>query len=89
MDKGLDERSDEGMLQWFGYVEKIAKTVCRRVCCSCSVGRLRKRWIDTVKKCLKEKRFGCQASKKMVQDRSEWKGFVRGYAWGIAQGMNP
>ena len=26
------------------------------------LGRLRKRWIDTVKNCLR-KRFGCQASK--------------------------
>ena len=34
-------------------------------------------------------RFGCQASKKRVQDRSEWQGFVRGSAWGVAQGMNP
>ena len=35
--KGLDERIDEGMLQWFGHMEKmerdrIAKSLCRRVC---------------------------------------------------------
>ena len=28
-----------------------------------SVGRPRKRWIDTVRGCLSKKRFGCQASK--------------------------
>ena len=26
---------------------------------------------------------------RMVQDRSEWRGFVKGNAWGIALGMNP
>ena len=28
-----------------------------------SVGRSKKRWIDTVKECLRKKRFECQASK--------------------------
>ena len=43
-----------------------------------SVGRPRKRWIDTVKDCLK--RFGCQG---------EWWGFMRERAWGIAREMYP
>ena len=34
--KGLDKRIDEGMLQWFGHVEKerymIVKSLCRRMC---------------------------------------------------------
>ena len=35
--KGLDERIDEGVLRWFGYVERmesdmIAKRVCVGVC---------------------------------------------------------
>ena len=53
--KGLDERIDEGVLQWFGYVErierdKITKRVYVGVCAvSRSVGRPRKRWIDTMK----------------------------------------
>ena len=31
--KGVDERIDEGVLRWFGHVEKnrIAKRVCRKV----------------------------------------------------------
>ena len=34
---GLDERIDETVLRWFGYVEKmerdrIVKSLCRRVC---------------------------------------------------------
>ena len=45
--KGLDERIDEGVLRWFGYVEwdRIAKRVYVGVCAgSCLVGRPRKRW---------------------------------------------
>ena len=37
----------------------------------------------------KEKRVGHHSSKRMVQGRSEWLGFVRGNAWGITLGMNP
>ena len=73
--KGLDERIDEGVLWWFVHVEndRIAKRVYVEVCCSHSVGRPQKRWIDTMKDCLskkkkekkkkKKKRFGYQASK--------------------------
>ena len=64
MRKGLDERSDESILRWFGYVERerIAKSVyVREYAGSCSVGKSQKRWIDTIKECLKKKRFGCQA----------------------------
>ena len=56
---------DEGVLQRFGHVErmendKIAKRVYLGECGgSRSVGRMRKRWIDTVK----EMRFGCRASR--------------------------
>ena len=63
MRKGLDERIDEGILGRFGHVERdrIAKRLYVGECaCSLSVGRPRKRCIDTVKR---EKRFGCQASK--------------------------
>ena len=56
-----DERIDEGVLRCFGHVERmendrIAKRVCVRECAgSRSVGRLRKRWIDIVKECLKKR----------------------------------
>ena len=61
MKKGLDEMIDEGVLRWFGDMvrmerDRIAKSVY--VCCggSRSVGRQRKRWIGTVKDCLKKRR---------------------------------
>ena len=59
--KGVDEKIDEGVLQWFGHVERmvnerIAKRVYVGECAgSHSVGKLRKRWIDTVKEYLKKR----------------------------------
>ena len=70
MMKGLDERLDEGVLWWFRHGERmeryrIAKRVYIGECAGIhSVGRLQKRWIDTVKQCLRKKRFGCRASKR-------------------------
>ena len=58
--KGLDERIDEGILWWFGHVERmervrIAKTVYVGVCVgSHSEGRPWKRWIDTMKEGLRK-----------------------------------
>ena len=58
--KGMDERVDEGVLQWFGYVEKMEKDrTAKRVhvgqCAgSRSEGRPCKRWINIVKDCLYE-----------------------------------
>ena len=52
--KGVDKRIDEGVLRRFGHVERmekdrIAKRVYLVVCVGIhSLGRLRKRWIDTV-----------------------------------------
>ena len=53
--KGVDEKINEGVLQWFGHVERmendrIAKRVYVAVCAgSHSVGRPWKKWIDTMK----------------------------------------
>ena len=69
MTKGVDERIDEVVLRWFHPVERmendrITKRVFVGECAgSRSVGRTKKRWIDTVKECVKEKKFGYQACK--------------------------
>ena len=42
-----------------------------------SVGRPRKRWIDTVKECLRKRCLDIGQTKRMVQVRSEWRGFVK------------
>ena len=49
--KGLNERIEEGVLQWFGHVERMENDrIAKRKCAGCgSVGRPRERWIDTVK----------------------------------------
>ena len=95
MRKGLDERIDKGLLQGFGHVEKmkrhrIAKKVYVGECAGIrSVGKSRKRWIDTVKECLRKRGLDVRQARRMIQDRNEWRGLVRGNAWGIARGMNP
>ena len=91
MTKWVDERIEESVLRWFGHVERmerdrIAKRVYVGGCAgSRSVGRSRKRWIHTVKYYLRKRGLDVRQARKMVQDRSEWWGFVRGRAWGIAQ----
>ena len=53
--KVVDERIDEGVFRWADYVERINKErIVKRVyvgecACSRSVGRPRKKWIDTLK----------------------------------------
>ena len=53
-----------------------------------SVGRPRKRWIDTVKKSLKKRGLDVRQARIMAHDKSEWRGLVRGSAFSIARGMN-
>ena len=71
---------------WRGWGrDRIAKRVYVGKCVlSSSVGRSRKRWMDTVKECLKKKGFDVRHARRMVQDRSEWWGFE-----GECMGRNP
>ena len=85
--KGVDEKIDEGVLRWFGHVERMenVKRVYVGECAgSRSVGMARKRWIDTVKK----RGLDVRQARIMVHDRIVWLGFVRGISWGVAWGMN-
>ena len=93
--KGPDKRMDKGVLRWFGHVERVEKgRIAKRIfvgeCAGIrSVGMPRKRWIDTMKECLKKRGLDVRQARRMVQDRSEWWGFVMGNAWGVTRGMNP
>ena len=84
-------KTDESVLLWFGHVERMendrnAKRVYVGECAgSHSVGRPQKRWITTVKKCLRKRGLDVRQARKMVLDRCEWRGFVRGNAWGVAR----
>ena len=70
--------------------DRLAKRVYVRECAgSRSVGRPRKRWIDSVKDCLKKRGLDVRLARIMVHDRSLWRGFMRGNAWGVSRGMNP
>ena len=42
-----------------------------------SVDGPRKRWIVNVKECLKKRCLDVKQARRVVQDRSEWRGFVR------------
>ena len=65
--------------------DKIAKRVYVGECSgSHSVGRPRKRCIDTVKEYLRKRGLDIRQQRRMVQDRSKWRGFVRWNPWGIA-----
>ena len=54
-----------------------------------SVGKPRKRWTDTVKECLKKRGLYVGQARRIVQDRSEWRGFVRGECMGHSLGDEP
>ena len=91
--KGVDKRIDKGVLWCFSHMERmendrIAKRVYVGECASsCSVGRLWKKRIDTMKDCLNNRGLNVRQARRMVHDRSEWHGFVTGNVWGIAWGM--
>ena len=58
--------------------DRIANIVYVVECAgSRSVGRPRKRWIDTVE-CLKKRGLDVRQARKMVQTKTKWQGFVRG-----------
>ena len=55
--------------------DKVAKRVYGGECAgSRSVGSSKKRWTDTVKECLKKRGLDVRQERRMVQDRSEWRG---------------
>ena len=76
--KRVDERIDKSVLRCFGNVERmendrISKRIYVGQCAgSRSVGRPRKRRIDTVKECLRKRGLDVRQARRMVQDRSEW-----------------
>ena len=60
---------------------RIDKRVSVGVCAgSRSVCRPWKRWIDAVKECLRKRGLDVRQARRMVQDMSQWLGFVRGNA---------
>ena len=71
--------------------DRIAKKAYVGECAvSRSVGRPWKRWNDTAKEYLKKSCLGIRRARRMVHERSVWRGEVcEGNTWGIAWRMNP
>ena len=75
--EGLDERNNEGVLRWFGHVErmerdKIAMKVYAGECVLAVV-----QWVMKEMECLKKRGLDISQTGRMVQNRSEWHWFVR------------
>ena len=93
--KAVDKKIDEDVLRWFSHMERMendrtAKRVYIGECFgSRSVDRPRKRWIDTVRECLKKRGLDVRQARIMVPYRSVWRGFVRGNVLNVVRGMNP
>ncbi|MEL7520935.1 MAG: reverse transcriptase family protein, partial [Cyanobacteria bacterium J06553_1] len=81
---GVGERMDQGVLRWFGHVERMGEErLVRRVYDSDvrgmrGRGRPRKCWMDGVREVLNRKGLDIQEAKVCVQDRSEWRSVCRG-----------
>ena len=56
---------------------------------SCSVGRQWKRWIETMKDCLRKRGLDVKKARRMVQGSSEWCGVCEGECIGCNQGDEP
>ena len=70
--------------------DRIVKRVYVGECAgSRSVGRLQKRWMDSMKECLRKRGLDCRQARRVVQDMYEWCRFVRGNAWCVVHGMDP
>ena len=88
VEKGINERINESVLRWFGHVERMDDSrMVKRMYKSESIGtrprgRMKRRWIDSVKECLMEKNVSLDQARRLARDRSEWRGFVRGRGCG-------
>ena len=80
----LGQKIDQGVLRWFGHVERMGnERIAKRVYESDvrgtrRRGRPRKCWMDGVKEVLTRKGLNIQEAKVSVQDRSGWRSICRG-----------
>ena len=88
MMNGVDEKIDE-ILLWFSHekrmkYDRIVKRVyVKESAGSRSMGKSQKRWIDTLKNYLRKRGLGIRQGRRMVKNKSEWHGFMKGDALGI------
>src|SRR5678815_4421311 len=83
--KGVNERINESTFRWFGHVERmddgrLVKPIYSSQCAgNRPAGRQKKKWIESVKECLEERNASLAEARRKVHNRSEWRGFVKGY----------
>ena len=77
--RGVNERIDEGVLRWFCHLEIMTRLLRGYMCAgSRSVGRPGKRLIYTMKDRIRKRGLDVRQTRRMAQNRSEWRGFVKG-----------
>ena len=80
----VGQRIDQGLLRWFGHVERMGDDRLAKRVYDSNVrgmrrrGRPRKCWIDGVNETLERKGLTIEEAKVSVQDRSEWRCICRG-----------
>ena len=80
----VGQRMDQGLLRWFGHVERMGDERLAKRVYESNVrgvrrrGRPRKCWINGVKETLERKGLNIEEAKVSVQDRSEWRSICRG-----------
>ena len=80
----VSQRMDQGVLRWFGHVERMGNERLVKRVYESEVrgvrrrGRPRKSWMNGVKETLERKGLNIQEAKVSVQDRSGWRSICRG-----------
>ncbi len=81
--KELAERAEQGVLQWFGHVERleeerlVKKTTRSDVIGVRPRGRPRMGWMDSVKRALGARGMSVEQGRMFVRDRNEWRAIVK------------
>src|SRR5678816_1261878 len=74
--KGVNERINESMLRWFGHMERMndSRLVKRMYSGECvgsrPAGRPKRKWIESVNECLKERNVSLAEARVRVHNRS-------------------
>ena len=86
--KGVNEVITENLLRWYGHVKRMdADRVVKRVyvseCRGARIrGRPRKRWIESVRECLRERGLNELQAGRVVFDRKKMVGVCKGVCLG-------
>src|SRR5678816_1591708 len=77
--KGVNERINESTLRWFGHVERmndsrLVKRMYNGECVGNRPAGRPKKWIESVKECLKERNESLAEARIKVHNRNEWWG---------------